>query len=166
LFVATWGGIMSVGPISAASLSAYVLSSNDSEEQNQALQNVQSSLSNGDLTGAQSAFSSLQTLFQSAATASGSSLSSQLADNLNALGSALSAGDLSTAQSAFTALQSYLKTSSPALSNEAGAASQSVALVEELLSTVDASTASSGASDPNSLLQSLYGGSGGLNLLA
>jgi hypothetical protein len=46
---------------------------NDSEEQNQALQNLQSSLSNGNLM---SALSSLQTLFQSAATASGSSLSS------------------------------------------------------------------------------------------
>jgi hypothetical protein len=158
---------MSVGPISAASLSAYVLSSNDSEQQNQALQNLQSSLTNGNLTGAQSAFQSLQTLFQSAATASGSSLSSQLTDNLNALGSALSAGDLSTAQSAFAALQSYLKTSSPALSNEAGAAAQSVALVEELLSTVDAATTSSSASDlNNSLLQSVYGGSGGLNVLA
>jgi hypothetical protein len=156
---------MSLGPISAASLSAYVLSSNDSEQQNQALQNLQNSLSNGNLTGAQSAFQSLQTLFQSAATASGSSLSSQLTDNLNALGSALSAGDLSTAQSAFAALQSYLKTSSPALSNEASAASQSVALVEELLSTADATTASSSASDlNNSLLQNVYGG--GLNVLA
>ncbi len=57
---------MSVEPISAASLSAYVLWSNDSEQQNQALENLQSSLANGNLTGAQSAFSSLQTLFQSA----------------------------------------------------------------------------------------------------
>ncbi len=85
---------------------------------------------------------------------------------MNTLGSALSAGNLSTAQSAFAALQSYLKTSSPALSNEAGAASQSVALVEELLSTMDAATTSSSASDlNNSLLQSVYGGSGSLNVL-
>lgn len=40
------------------------------------------------------------------------------------------------------------------LSNEAGAASQSVALVEELLSTVDASTAGTASDLNNSLLQS------------
>jgi hypothetical protein len=156
---------MTVGSISATSLSQYVLSTNDSTQQNQLLQTLQSSLSNGDLSAAQSAFQSLQTLFQTSAAAGGSAVSSQLSNDLSAIGGALSAGDLSTAQSAFTALQSYLKTSSPALTNEASASSQAVGLVEDLLSTLNTSVVSSSGSDL-SLLQSVYGNQSGLNVYA
>ena len=112
---------MQVGAISAAGLSQYVLSSSNSTQLQQALQTLQSSLSSGDLNGAQAAFGTLQQLNQSLATASGNSLSSnsQLSTDLTALGSALTAGDLSTAQSAFATVQSDLKSSnSPSQTNE------------------------------------------------
>jgi ribosomal protein S20 len=64
-----------------------------------------------------------------------SSSSSQLSTDLTALGSALSSGDLSTAQSAFATVQSDLKNAaSPSRVVEENAASQSVQLVEGLLS--------------------------------
>jgi len=161
---------MTIGSISAAGLSQYVLSSGNSTQLQQLLQTLQNSLSAGDLDGANSAFQNLQKLFQNSATASGSSLSSssQLSTDLTALGSALSSGDLSTAQSAFATVQSDLKTtSSPAQTNEATAASQSVQLVEELLSTVNSSSSSSSSSDiTNSVLEQVYGSKSGLNVLA
>jgi hypothetical protein len=161
---------MSITSISAAGLSQYVLQSSNSTQLKQALQTLQNSLASGDLNGAQSAFQTLQTLYQNSATASGSSLSSssQLSTDLTALGSALTSGDLSTAQSAFATLQSDLKNSpSPSQTNETNAASQSVQLVEEVLSTLNSSSASSSTSNPtNSLLESVYGSSSGLNVLA
>ena len=86
---------MSISPISAAGLSQYVLESSNSTQLKQAFQSLQNSLASGDLTGAQSAFQTLQTLFQNAATASGSSLSSnsQLSTDLTALGNALTSGE-------------------------------------------------------------------------
>ncbi|MFZ0358807.1 MAG: hypothetical protein WAL58_00045, partial [Terriglobales bacterium] len=102
-------------------------------------------------------------------TASGNSLSSnsQLSTDLTALGSALTAGDLSTAQSAFATVQSDLKSSnSPSQTNEIAAASQSVQMVAELLGTLNPSVASASTSDSTaSLLESVYGSSGGLNVM-
>jgi hypothetical protein len=160
---------MSVGSISAASLSQDVLLSSNSTQQ-QALQTIQNSLASGDLSGAQSAFQTLQSVLQSSATTSGSSLSSnsQLSTDLSALGSALSSGDLSTAQSAFATVLGDIKNSaSPAQINEATAASQSLQLVEGLLATLNSDTAASTTVDnTTSLLQSFYAGQSGLNVLA
>jgi len=161
---------MTVGSISAAGLSQYVLASSDSNQLQQALQSLQDNLTSGDLYGAQSAFETVQTLNQSLATASGSSLSSnsQLSTDLTALGSALGSGNLTTAQSAFATVQSDLKNStSPSLTNEINAASQSVQMVQELLSTLNVNSSSSGISDSTtSVLERVYGSSGGLNVLA
>ena len=161
---------MTVNSISAAGLSQYVLATSSSNPLQQALQTLQNSLVSGDLNGAQSAFQAVQTLYQNPVTASGSSQStgSQLATDLAALGSALSSGDLTTAQSAFATVQTDLKTSaSPSQITEANAASQSVALVDELLSTLNPSIASSSLADStNSILQSVYQSKSGLNVLA
>ncbi len=158
---------MSISSISAAGLSQYVLSSSNSPQQ-QALQTLQSSLASGDLNSAQSAFETLQAVLQNSATSTGTTLSanSQFSTDLSALGSALSSGDLSTAQSAFATVLSDLKGSASAAQvNEANAASQSLQLVEGLLSRLDSSTASS-ADNTTSLLQSVYASQSGLNELA
>jgi hypothetical protein len=160
---------MSIASISAAGLSQEVLAASNSGQQ-QALQTLQDTLASGDLTGAQSAFQTLQNILQNSTTASGNTLSSnsQLSTDLTALGGALSSGDLSTAQSAFATVLGDLKTTaSPALINEVTAASQSVQLVDELLSTVDSSlTSSSTADDTTSLLEAVYGSQSGLSVLA
>jgi hypothetical protein len=121
------------------------------------------------LSGSQSAFQTLQTLYQNSATAGGTNLSSssQLSTDLTALGTALTSGDLSTAQSAFATLQSDLKTSpSPSQTNETTAASQSLQLVQEVLGTLNSSTASSSANSTSALLDSVYGSGSSLNVLA
>jgi hypothetical protein len=164
---------MSIGSISAASLSQYVLAAgNSSTTLQETLQSLQSSLASGDLTNAQSAFQTLQNIYQNSATTTGSTLSSnsQFSTDLAALGSALSSGDLSTAQSAFATVLGDLKTSAaPAQTNEATAAAQSLDLVNELLSTVNPSTStsdiSSNADLTTSILQSYYAGKSGLNVL-
>ena len=159
---------MTVGSISAAGLSQDVLLSGNSGQQ-QALQALQNNLASGDLNGAQSAFQALQNVLQNSATASGSGLSSnsQLTSDLTALGSALSSGDLSTSQSAFAAVLGDLKNSaSPAQTNEANAAAQSLQLVEELLSTVNSGASSSSADLTTSILESVYASKSGLNVLA
>jgi len=151
---------MSISPVSAASLAQFVLSSSNSNKLQQTLQNLQNSLSSGDLNGAQSAFQNLQQINQGLATTAGSnSNESQLSSDLTSLGSALSAGDLSTAQSALTTVQADLKnTASPSQATETNAASQSEQLVSELLSTLNANTSSSGTSDlTNSVLEQIYG---------
>jgi len=173
---------MTVGPISAISaggLSQNILTASNSNQLKQTLQTLQSTLASGDLIGAQSAFQTLQTLFQNSATNTGSSLSntSQLSTDMVVLGSALSAGDVSTAQSAFATVLSDLKTTAlPSQVNEASAASQSVQLVQELLSTVDSvgassssassSTSSSSTDLTNSILQNVYASQSGLNVYA
>ncbi|MGA8201707.1 MAG: hypothetical protein WB814_16690 [Candidatus Sulfotelmatobacter sp.] len=160
---------MSISSISAAGLSQDVLAASNSSQQ-QALQSLQQSLASGDVNGAQSAFQTLQAIFQNSATTSGSTLSSnsQLATDLSTLGSALSSGDLSSAQSAFATVLGDLKTSASAAQvNEATAASQSLQLVEGLLSTLNAETTSSSSTDnTTALLESVYGSSSGLNVLA
>jgi hypothetical protein len=57
--------------ISAAGLSEYVLSTSNATQLQQALQTLQNSLASGNLTGAQSAFQTVQTLYQNSVTASG-----------------------------------------------------------------------------------------------
>ena len=160
---------MSISSISAAGLSQAVLASSNSTQQ-QALQSLQQSLASGDVNGAQSAFQTLQTLFQNSATTSGSTLSSnsQLSTDLSTLGSTLNSGDLSSAQSAFATVLGDLKSSASAAQvNEATAASQSLQLVEGLLSTLNAdTTSSSNANNTTAILESVYGSSSGLNVLA
>jgi hypothetical protein len=167
---------MTIGSISAAGLGQEVLSSSNSPQQ-QALQALQNSLASGDLNSAQSAFQTLQTVLQNSATANGTTLSSnsQLSTDLTSLGNALSSGDVSTAQSAFSTVLGDLKgTASAAQTNEANAASQSVQLVQELLSTLDSTSTSSlttaglaSSSDADlttSILQSYYGSKSGLSV--
>ena len=160
--------ISPINSISASGLAQYVLDAGDSNELQQTLQSLQTSLTSGDLSGAQSAFQSLQTIFQNSATVSGTSLptTSQLSTDMVALGSALSSGDLSTAQSAFTTVLSDLQNSPlPSQANEAAAASQSLQLVQELLSSVNSSQASS--SDlTTSILEDSYAAQSGLDLYA
>jgi ribosomal protein S20 len=154
---------VSITSISAAGLSQYVLQASNSSQLRQASQSLQNSLASGDLNGAQSAFQALQTLYQNSATAGGGALSSQLASDLTAIGTALTAGDLSTAQSAFATLQKDLKTApSPSQTNETTAASQSLQLVEQVLSTLNSSASDS----TSSLLDSVYASKGGLNVQA
>ena len=161
---------MTIGSISAASLSQYVLSSSNSTQLQQALQALQNSLASGDLNGAQSAFQTVQKLNQSLATASGSSASnsSALSTDLTTLGSALSSGNLSTAQSAFAAVLSDLKSSnSPSQTNETNVASRSEQLVAELLSTLNVSSSSSSNSDSTTaVLEQVYGSRSTLDVSA
>jgi hypothetical protein len=161
---------MTVNPISAASLGQYVLSTSNATQLQQTLQTLQNSLASGDLTGAQSVFQAVQTLYQNSLNASGTSQSStsQVSTDLAALGSALTSGDLTTAQSAFATVQADLKPStSPSQITEAIAASQSLALVDELLSTLNQTTAASSITDnTNAILQSVYGNQSSLSVLA
>jgi hypothetical protein len=153
--------------ISAAGLSEYVLASSNSTQLQQALRTLQNSLASGDLNGANSAFQTVQRISQLSATVSGNSQSSssQLSTDLAALGGALSSGDRSTAQSAFATVQSDLKNSfSPSQTIETNIASQSVHLVNELLSALNSSSSSSSTSDStNSVLERVYG-QGSLNI--
>ena len=156
---------MTVSSISAAGLSQFVLASSESNRLQQAVQSLQKSLASNDLSGAQSAFQTVQTLYQDSLAASGnSSISSQLASDLTAVGGALNSGDLSTAQSAFaTVLSDLNNTGLPSQTTEANAASQSVQLVNELLSTLNSSAASSSPTDiSSSILHSVY--NAGLNV--
>lgn len=161
---------MTTGSISAADLSQFVLASSDSTQLQQALQTLQNSLVSGDLNGANSAFQTVQKISELSATANGGSLSSdsQLSADLKTLGSALSSGDLSTAQSAFAPVQKDLNSAaSPSRTLETNVASQSEQLVQELLSTVNVSSASSGTSDSTtSVLERVYGSGGSLNVHA
>jgi hypothetical protein len=158
---------MTIGSISAAGLSQDVLASSNSSELQQALQTLQNSLGSGDLNGARSAFQTVQRINQLSLTVSGNSQSSssQLSTDLAALGGALSSGDLSTAQSAFATVQSDLKnSSSPSQTIETNVASQSVQLVNELLSSLNSSSSSSSTSDSTtSVLERVYG-QGSLNV--
>lgn len=161
---------MSISPISAASLSQSVLLSSNSAPLKQAIQNLQNSLASGDLNAAQSAFQDLQKANQALTIGAGSSSSnsSQLTSDLATLGGALSSGDLSSAQSALTTVQADLKSSSsPGLTDETNAASESVQLVQELLSTVSVNSSTSGNSElANSVLEQVYGTKSSLNVQA
>jgi len=161
---------MTISSISAQGLGQDVLTSGTSP-QAEALQALQSNLASGNLSAAQSAFQTLQNVLQNSATAGGNSSTSntQLTTDMTALGSALSSGDLSTSQSAFATVLGDLKNSaSSAQTNEATAASQSVQLVEELLSTMNSTIASGSASNSadltTSILQGVYGSKSGLSV--
>jgi hypothetical protein len=162
---------MTISPISAISasgLSQYVLESSNSNQVQSSLRTLQNSLAAGDLTGAQSAFQTVQRLLQNSAAASQAG-NSQLLKDLASLGSALNSGNVSSAQSAFATVQGDLNSSAvPSLANEAAAASQSVQSIEELLSSLNASAgASSAVSDASySILQSVYGSQSGLSVYA
>jgi hypothetical protein len=160
---------MTVNSISAAGLSQEVLSSSDAVEQ-QALQTLQNGLALGDLTDAQSAFLNLQTILQDSATGNGTTAgsNSQLTNDLNTLRDALQLGNLSNAQSAFTTVLGDLQgTASAAEINEATAASQSLQLVEDLLSTVDSTNPSQTSLDQTtSILEGIYGSDSGLDVYA
>jgi hypothetical protein len=160
---------MSINSISAAGLTQDVLSSSNSTQQ-QALQALQNSLASGDVNGAQSAFQTLQALFQNSATSTGSTAATnaKLTADLSTLGGALSSGNLTTAQSAFATLLGDLKNSASAAQvNEASAASQSLQLVEGLLGTLSSSTASSSSvGNTTSILQSVYASQSGLDVHA
>jgi ribosomal protein S20 len=159
---------MTINSISAGGLSQAVLYSSDSVEQ-QAVQALQTSLTLGDLNTAQSAFQSLQNILQNSSTSNGTTAAgnSQLTQDLATLGNALQSGDVNTAQSAFTTVLGDLKgTASAAQINEATAASQSVELVQQLLSTLDETTPSTTLDQTTSILQDVYGSQSGLDVLA
>jgi hypothetical protein len=86
---------------------------------------------------------------------------------LQSLQNSLASGDLNGAQSAFATVQSDLKNApSLAQANEISAASQSVQLVNALLSSLNSSTASNLSDTTSSVLEKVYGNRGGLNVLA
>jgi hypothetical protein len=161
---------MTVGSISAAGLSQSTYSSSGTSQLQQLLKSLQSSLASGDMDSAQTAFQALQTALQGEAAAGGSSLASnsQLSSDLTTLGTALGSGDVASARSAFATLQNDLQgSSSPAMTNEISASAESVQLVQGLLSTLDTSSgASSSADQTTSLLQSVYGSGGKVNVVA
>ena len=158
--------IGAIGSISAAGLGQSVFQAGNGNQLQQTLQTLQNTLTSGDLSAAQSAFQTLQSIFQNSATASGSSSNnSQLSSDLSSLGSALSSGSVSNAQSAFASVLSDLKTTAlPSQINEATAASQSVQNIEQLLSSLNSNASST---DPTvSILQSVYGSQSGLSVYA
>ncbi len=158
--------IGAIGSISAASLGQNVFQAGDGNQLQQTLQTLHNTLAAGNLSGAQSAFQTLQSISQNSAAASGSnSTNSQLFTDLNALGSALSSGNVSGAQSAFATVLNDLKTTAlPSQINEATAAAQSVQSIEELLSSLNANAS---PTDPTlSILQSVYGSQSGLSVYA
>jgi hypothetical protein len=162
---------MEISPISAASLGQSVLAASHSTQLQASMDNLQSSLSSGDLNDAQTAFDTLQSLNQSSQNASGSASSnSQLSSDLTALGNAIGLGDLSTAQSAFASVKNDLKSSnSPSQANETSVANEAEQLVSELLTTLNVNTSSesSSASDSTtSVLERVYGSSRSLDVHA
>ena len=74
------------------------------QQRNDAMNSLDQALSSGDLTGAQSAFSALQSLAPQGGKAPGGS-DSPFAKDMAAVSSALQSGDMATAQSAFATLK-------------------------------------------------------------
>jgi len=160
---------MAIGSISAGSLAQDVYSASNSTQAQQALQKLQTSLAAGDLTGARSAFATVQALNQNLLNVTGTTSGTQLSTDMTTLGTALTAGNLTAAQSAFATVQSDLKnTSSPVLTSALQAESQAVQLVDGFLSSLDPiSSSSTSASDAaNQALQSAYGAGSLLNVYA
>jgi hypothetical protein len=100
---------------------------------------VASSLQSGNLTGAQSAFASLQQALQSqgpttlsptaqstTATPATTSGTDTISNDFNALGSALSSGSLTQAQSAFSQLQNDIQTAQQASGTQAQSLTQAL----------------------------------------
>ena len=122
----------------------------------------------GDLNSSQAAFQTLQNLNQNLENASGSSRRTTPFRPTWRRSAVRSAPDLSTAQSAFAAAESDLKSSNlPSQTNEINAASQSVQMVQQVLSTLNGNSSSSSADNTTSVLERVYGSTGGgLNVLA
>ena len=151
---------MSIGGISAGSLSQYVSASSDLTQSQRAWQALQQSLAAGNLSAAQAAFNTYQQLNQNLTNISGSSSSTtQLSTDMTALSTALSSGGLSAAQSAFATVQADMKSSpSQAMTNANAAMAQVEQWVNDLLDLSDASSSSSTSSDPTAaLLQNALG---------
>ena len=148
---------MSIGGISASSLSQYVSASSDLTQSQQTWQNLQQSLAAGNVSAAQTAFKSYQQLDQNLTNINGSSSSTtQLSTDMTALGTALSSGSLSSAQSAFATVQTDMTNSpSQAMTNANAAMAQVEQWVNDLLDLSPSSSSSSTSSDPTTaLLQS------------
>jgi hypothetical protein len=159
---------MTVGSISSADLNEYALSSSNSTQLQQALKALQNSLLSGDLNGANSEFEIVQKITSLSAVKdeNSPSSSSQLSSDVNALGGALSSGDLPASKSALASLQKRLNgAASLSGTNQAGGASQSALLTQELPSTVQ-STNPSSASDSPSVAERVYGSPGSLDVYA
>jgi len=152
---------MSIAALSSASFSQYVADSSNITATQQALQALQQSLAEGNLTAAQAALNSYQTLNRDLALAGGSSTptNTQLATDLNALGTAIDSGDLTAAQSAFTTVQTDLSTTPPqSVVTAEAAAAHTVTEIEDLLSIFNSSSANSAPIDPlTEILDSAYG---------
>jgi hypothetical protein len=154
IFAPGRGKTMSIGAISAGSLSQYVSASSNLTKSQQAWQTLQQSLAAGNLSAAQTAFNSYQQLNQNLTNISGSSSSTtQLSTDMTALGSALSSGNLSAAQSAFATVQADMKNSpSQAMTNANAAMAQVQQWVNDLLDVSNAISSSSTSSDPTAAL--------------
>jgi len=114
-----WGLML----VSISALSSNLITDLSQQYQQNPLQQIRkdfnqlaSALQSGDLSGAQSAYSSIQQLLQdnqsSSNSTTGSNGSSSIQNDFATLGQALQSGDLSQAQSAFSQLQSDFKAAS------------------------------------------------------
>jgi len=152
---------MSIAALSSAGFSQYVADSSNVTATQQALTALEQSLAEGNLTAAQAALNTYQTLNRDLAQAGGSPTpaNTQLATDLNALGTAIDSGDLNAAQSAFTTVQTDLKSTPPqSVVTAAAAAAQTVSEIEELLSVFHSTTASAAPVDPlTQILDTAYG---------
>jgi hypothetical protein len=107
---------MSISGVSSQSNLSQTDSASSIYQLRQSFKQLATSLQSGDLSGAQKAFSALESLLQSNQPASQSAPAqspaappSPVQDDLTALGQALSSGDLSSAQSDFAKLQKDLQ---------------------------------------------------------
>lgn len=152
---------MSIAALSSAGFSQYVADSSNINASQQALQALQESLAQGNLTAAQAALNTYQSLNRDLALAGGSSTpaNTQLATDLNALGTAIDSGDLTAAQSAFATVQTDLSTTAPqAVVTAEAAAAHTVTEIEDLLSIFNSTTASTAPIDPlTEILDTAYG---------
>jgi len=152
---------MSIAALSSAGFSQYVADSSNITATQQALTALEESLAEGNLTAAQAALNTYQTLNRNLAQAGGSStpVNTQLATDLNALGTAIDSGDLNAAQSAFTIVQADLKTTPPqSVVTAEAAAAQTVSEIEDILSIFHSTTAATAPVDPlTQILDTAYG---------
>lgn len=151
---------MSIAALSTAGFSNYIEASSNLNNVQQAWNSLSQSIASGNLTAAQTAFSTYQKLNTSLNTMSGSSSSgSQFATDWAALGTAISSGNVANAQSALATVSSDLaKTPSQSITNAQNAVAQSVSDIDELLGVTPSSNSTNTASDPTtSILDSAYG---------
>jgi len=123
--------------MSISALSSNLIADLSQQQQNpfqeikQDFRQLASALQSGDLSGAQSAYSSIEQVLGansgSSASTTSSSGSSTLQNDFAALGQALQSGDLSTAQSAFSQLQSDFQSARQSSGAQFGAPAQTPA---------------------------------------